>query len=865
MITIGCPTIGKSLSGITLTAVVAALVAAVSSLPVVTSSHAAAADPRADKLLVVDCLLPGQVRRLGSTRTYLTPRRPAKTSASECEIRGGEYVSYDRANYATSLQIWLPQAKEGEPEAQTYVGEIFEKGLGTESDYQAAATWYRRAAEQGFTRAQINLGQLYEQGLGVPQDMREALNWYRRASGLEDDELQFASSVRVTMEAKDQEINQLREQTQRSEQEVAELQGQLEQAQKELESRQQQLAGTRDKLDEIQRQLKQQEDAIKSSTEAGMEQKQQELDEQESRLKAQRAQLSELESALAGQGAELTDEQRQAAEQNNRLQSKLVQQNAEAERLRSRMEQVERELSESRATLDSDSSKDAALIAQLQAAEAERASLEQELADRRGQIEELRGDLGTVKETLDQSAVEYAKAVNDLEQRKALFEVELQRVKAERDRLATKSEEDVERIKQLRAELKHQESEYKQKLEALEQDYAQSREQLERAKSEVAAVDGGGVDVASANPPAIELIEPPVMLTRSGNYTATIGRHIETRNVIGRVSAPAGVKLFNVNEQPTSVDDNGLFNIQVPVTDDRTPVSLVVVDKAGQRVTLDFDLFRRLEEEGSSQAAEPEGEEKSEFPHITGLGDYYALVIGNSQYEDFPSLRTPAKDAQAVADLLENEYGYKTQLILDANRYQIISALNDFRAKLTKDDNLLVYYAGHGEIDTVNDNGYWLPVDAEKDNTANWISTRSISEILNVMNAKHVMIVADSCYSGAMTRSALARLQSGKTVEEWVDWFKKVSKLRTRMVLSSGGEEPVNDGGGGEHSLFARAFINVLKENDRVLDGYNLYLAVSNLVKESIESQNLVVEQTPQYAPIKFAGHEAGEFVFQPI
>ena len=66
----------------------------------------------ADEFLVVDCLLPGQLRRMGSRMNYLSPRRPVKTSASDCEIRGGEYVAFDRADYSTALNIWLPQAKE---------------------------------------------------------------------------------------------------------------------------------------------------------------------------------------------------------------------------------------------------------------------------------------------------------------------------------------------------------------------------------------------------------------------------------------------------------------------------------------------------------------------------------------------------------------------------------------------------------------------------------------------------------------------------------------------------------------------------------------------------------------------------------
>src|SRR5690606_20939646 len=145
-------------------------------------------------LQVVDCLLPGQVRVVGG-RTYLTPRRPARTTAADCAARGGEYLAYDRADYRSALNVWLPTAEQGDAEAQTIVGEIYERGLGAEPNYEAAIEWYRRAAEQGYSRAQFNLGTLYEQGPGVPADRLEALNWYRRAWDLPEDSLIFQSAA----------------------------------------------------------------------------------------------------------------------------------------------------------------------------------------------------------------------------------------------------------------------------------------------------------------------------------------------------------------------------------------------------------------------------------------------------------------------------------------------------------------------------------------------------------------------------------------------------------------------------------------------------------------------------------------------
>jgi hypothetical protein len=147
---------------------------------------------RVSDLQVVDCLLPGVVRRLGNTQ-YLSPRRPVRTTAADCRIRGGEYTEYDRADYKTALLVWMPSAEAGDAEAQANVGQIYERGLGGTPNYEAAAIWYERAAKQGNSRAQFNLGTLYEQGLGVQKDRLVALNWYRKAWGLPEDSLIYQS------------------------------------------------------------------------------------------------------------------------------------------------------------------------------------------------------------------------------------------------------------------------------------------------------------------------------------------------------------------------------------------------------------------------------------------------------------------------------------------------------------------------------------------------------------------------------------------------------------------------------------------------------------------------------------------------
>src|SRR4030095_4471033 len=79
------------------------------------------------------------------------------------------------------------------------------------------------------------------------------------------------------------------------------------------------------------------------------------------------------------------------------------------------------------------------------------------------------------------------------------------------------------------------------------------------------------------------------------------------------------------------------------------------------------------------------------------LGAFHALVVGNSDYVAFGRLRTAVNDVEAVAALLGDRYGFRVKLLRNATRAQIMSELYELRQRLTESDNLLIYYAGHGE------------------------------------------------------------------------------------------------------------------------------------------------------------------------
>ncbi|MBM3489698.1 MAG: caspase family protein [Alphaproteobacteria bacterium] len=127
------------------------------------------------------------------------------------------------------------------------------------------------------------------------------------------------------------------------------------------------------------------------------------------------------------------------------------------------------------------------------------------------------------------------------------------------------------------------------------------------------------------------------------------------------------------------------------------------------------------------------------------FGPFHALVIGNNDYQHLSKLKTAVADAEATARLLGERYGFKVKLLTNATREQILGELNRLRAELTAEDNLLIYYAGHGTIDRQTNTGFWVPVDSAEDDDLKWIATEDLSRRVKAMAAKHVLVVADSC------------------------------------------------------------------------------------------------------------------------
>jgi Caspase domain/Sel1 repeat len=605
-----------------------------------------------DSYEIVDCELPGPILRVGAGYATTGRAQALRTGASECALRGGAYTSPGRASWETSLKVWLPLAADGDKQAQTYVGQIYEKGLGRAPDYAKAAEWYKKAADQNFPAAQTALAVLYERGaVGGKADPTAALTLYRKAAQLTEG-LAFERDV----VSRDKEIAELK------------------------------------------------------------------------------------------------------------------------------------------------------------------AQLEKSRADARQQSDALKRQQGQLKSQIDS---------------------------LKRDLAQARTVQDVERVKRFERELKEREEEVTQssnKQSSVDAEVARTANVLANIDKDPAT--------AEANVPQIQLLEPMSIAMR-GVMTVRIRPDIKEIPVVAKVSARSPVSKVMVNDIALTPDAEGIVRTIIAVTGKTTAVQIIATDASGKRASLPFVM-------ASSEIVR---ETARVTPLQRGFGNYYALVIGNAGYKHWDALNTPTADAQAVSTVLEKKYGFKVTMLLDATRGRIFKEIARLRSTLTENDNLLIYYSGHGHWDAANLKGYWVPVDGEKENIANYISSSDITEQLSALRARQVLVVADACYAGVLVRSVAEQLdKSGAPSKS--DWLQSRAQLQSRKVMSSGGVRQVMDGGAGKHSIFARQFLDGLNRKMEAFEAHELYRDIAPRVEQA--ARGFGEQQQPQYGQLRFSGHVGGDFVFVP-
>jgi hypothetical protein len=240
-------------------------------------------------------------------------------------------------------------------------------------------------------------------------------------------------------------------------------------------------------------------------------------------------------------------------------------------------------------------------------------------------------------------------------------------------------------------------------------------------------------------------------------------------------------------------------------------------------------------------------------PEITNFvedeGKYYALLIAEQDYQDNSlDLKQTLIDAERLQKMLTEFYNFEpknTFLLKNPTLSDINKEFELLAKKVSAIDNLLIFYAGHGEYDDRAQTGYWLPADAKKGDKTTWLANSALRDNIRAIQARHVLLITDACFSGSLFR--------GNDKLATLNPFGELHKLSSRKAMTSGALKLVPD-----QSVFIDYLVRRLGQNSgRYISAGRLFFSLQKKVLE--ESRG----QTPQYGIIQNAGEDdGGEFIF---
>ena len=334
--------------------------------------------------------------------------------------------------------------------------------------------------------------------------------------------------------------------------------------------------------------------------------------------------------------------------------------------------------------------------------------------------------------------------------------------------------------------------------------------------------------------PEIQIISPSVL-----QETIFITQNPRV-DLIGKVNNFTGtgtvIVKSEVKSEKTEIDKAGIFKTTMWLEAGVNEITITYLDSKNTRVEKKIEM-------------EYETPDAALANKIKNVAKYYGLIIAVNNYNDreITPLESPVRDAEKLRNVLITKYFFNEKDIIflkDATRDEIIKALGQLRKKVTQNDNLLIFFAGHGYWSEQSNVGYWLPSDAQRNNWDRWLSNNTIVDYLKEIQSKHLLLIADACFSGAIFTSRAVNLNRKETNQE-------LYQLPSRKAMTSGSRTEVPD-----PSIFTRNLIEVLNNTqEAVFTSEKLF----NRIKIAVEGNT---EAVPIYGKIENANDKGGEFVF---
>lgn len=330
-------------------------------------------------------------------------------------------------------------------------------------------------------------------------------------------------------------------------------------------------------------------------------------------------------------------------------------------------------------------------------------------------------------------------------------------------------------------------------------------------------------------PPLISIISPQV------RTNDTFTTNSEKLTIIGKVTDNISIKSLLINSKEIIPNSSGIFSDEIILEVGANTVSVIAAD-LNMNIAENKLIVEYIPEDQSTEAVEVKG-------------NYYALLIAVSEYKtpELFNLDNPIKDAEALRNVLLTKYTFKEnniRLLENPGMEDILGAFDQSSRNLTEDDNLLIFYAGHGWWDEDAGIGFWLPSDADKINRTRWIRNSTVQDFMKELKVRHALLVTDACFSGSIFVARSINFNTSLAI-------KKLYEIPSRKAMTSGSLTEVPD-----QSVFIKYFIDRLVHNEeKTLSAEQLFTSFRIAV---INNSDVL----PQYGVIKNVGDEGGEFIF---
>ncbi|MBN2275410.1 MAG: caspase family protein [Bacteroidales bacterium] len=329
-------------------------------------------------------------------------------------------------------------------------------------------------------------------------------------------------------------------------------------------------------------------------------------------------------------------------------------------------------------------------------------------------------------------------------------------------------------------------------------------------------------------PPEIRLISP-----QADAENLRVVKETEV-DVIGYATDASGINLVLVNSNDARMYPDGKFVTTVKLAPGENEIRITAIDNDGsiteERITVLCDSYELALQ-------------------MLNAGNYYALIIAVEQYEDpkISDLDHSIDDASALLNVLVKYYTFEkenSKMLTNPRFEDMVIELDRLNKVVTENDNLLIFFAGHGIWSEQSKVGYWLPSDARDSNTANWFRNSTLRDYIGGIRSKHTLLIADACFSGSIFKSRSAFANAPAAIE-------KVYDLPSRKAMTSGSLSEVPD-----KSIFLEYLIKRLAENEKpYLTSEELFYSM----KTAIINNSPTI---PQFGEILNTGDEGGDFIF---